>query len=540
MKAVREFIADPKEKRPHLLFLEAEISRLNAQNATLQSQYAELDTQHLELKSKYITVSAELNELKRLIFGSKSERYVPSQADDQLSLFDAPPLEAEQPAPTTEEITYKRKKTEKKKPKRQALPAHLERIVEIIEPEVLGEGAQKIGEEIAEKYEYTQAILRVKETRRPKYVHIHPQTTKKEITIAPAPKEAFPKSHLSTSLATHILVSKYVDHLPLNRQKEIFLRADVVMPTSTIAGWIASACKVLTPLYDLLVEQVRGSDYLQCDESTIKVKISKDEKKQRRKKICQSTGYYWVAHTPIEKLAVFRYYPSRAARCAVDLLGDFQGVLQTDGYKVYDSIGQREHIIHVACMAHIRRYFEKALDTHPQAVEHCLKIIQSLYAIEKTLRQQQADRETIYQVRQEKAKPIMTQWKLWLEKKRDEIAPMVRKDNKLSIAIHYALGQWDKMNNYLSGGIILIDNNAIENKIRPLALGRKNYLFAGSHHAAQNGAMMYSFFASCKLNNVKPNQWLCHVFDTMPKVDSNNKDQLKKLLPNHLKPPPIT
>jgi len=518
LKTTAETISIPKEKYEYLLSVEGN---------------------YTELSSKFLSVSARLSELERMIFGRKSERFISCSDSNQLSLLDQEEVQETTPAPTEVEVSYKRKKIQKNKAVRKALPAHLERVIETIEPVNLSTDAEKIGEEVSEQYEYTPGKLFVKQTIRPKYIQIKSKeqsslVESKQIVIAPVARKAFPKSNLGNSLATHISVSKYVDHQPIYRQRQIFSRENVHISASTIDGWLAVICKLLEPLYGLLIKKVQATDYLQADESTIKVLIDKKEKQLRNKKKSQLTGYYWVAHAVLEKLVVFRYYDSRKADCAIDLIGEFEGLLQTDGYKGYDQLASKEGITHLACLAHVRRYFEKALATDPVLAAHCMEVIQKLYAIEKSIHQApMPNYQTIESYRELKAKPLLEEWFEWLKATLLEIAPKVRKEDKLLVAINYTLARWDKIVGYLAHGRALIDNNAIENKIRPLALGRKNYLFAGSHQGAKRGAMMYSFFACCKLNGVNPSKWLNHVFEIIPTINIENEEKMVKLLPDN-------
>lgn len=505
---------------------------------------ATLDTITISRKEydRLLNIEAQLLELQRIVYGSKSERFIGSENPQQLSLDDPEGHQeiAASQAESEQEISYKRKRGKQEKPTRKGLPEHLPRHIVTIEPDHLSEDAVKIGEEVCETYEYEPGKLSVKRTVRPKYVQTRAghlsspnEQGKKEIVIAPAAKVAFPKSSLGNSLAAYILVSKYVDHLPIHRQRQIFSRENISLSASTIDGWLALTAKVLAPLYQLLLRQVQSVHYIQADESTIKVKIDREEKAKRKKKNHQITGYYWVLHAVEEKLVVFHYYHSRAGECALELLENFTGILQCDGYRAYDQLAGKEDITPLGCMAHVRRYFEKALATDKPLAGHAMKVIQSLYEIEDDLQEKAADPTTIEKNRIEKAKPILDDWKKWLLDTRASIIPKVRKEDKLLVAINYTLARWEKVVGYIKVGKALIDNNAIENKIRPLALGRKNYLFAGSHNGAIRGAMMYSFFACCKLNNVNPTIWLNHVFDQITKINPDNENQLRELLPNN-------
>ena len=448
----------------------------------------------------------QLAELKRLVFGSKSERFISTEDADQLALFQ----QGKQVEDTSSQsITYERKKPakDKKQPVRVLLPAHLPREEEIIEPEGLVEGVKKIGEEVTEILEHIPGKLYVRRIVRPKYV----ADDQKGVQIAQLPSLPIEKGNAGAGLLAHLQVSKFVDHLPFYRQVQMFKREGVKLAESTVNGWFNASSQLLEPLYDRLVVLLKEQDYLQADESPIKVQDS-------HKKGSTHKGYHWVYHSPLKKMAVFDYQPSRAGSNPTHFFKEFKGTLQPDGYAGYNQL--QEDITQLACMAHARRYFEKALDNDQQSAEHALKVIQSLYAIERDA--EELDSNTRQQLREEKALPILKDWKVWLDEQQLATTPK----SLIGKAVNYTLNLWSRLIRYVDHGDYLIDNNRIENVIRPLALGRKNYLFAGSHDAAQRAAMMYSFFATCKINEVNPYEWLKDVLHRIPDHKVNDMDQL--------------
>lgn len=454
----------------------------------------------------------QLKELQKLIYGSRSERFVPSGNQDQLDLFQGD--KQEEPLAQIQTISYERKQKtkEKQSPVRALLPAHLPREEEIIEPEQLSEDMKKIGEEVTEILEHTPAKLFVRRIVRPKYV----KKNTDGVQIAGLPTLPIPKGNAGPGLLAHLQISKFVDHLPFYRQVQMFKREGVKLPESTINGWFKASCELLAPLYDCLVAQVKQQSYLQADESPIAVQSS-------NKPGATHTGYHWVYHAPIQKMAVFDYQTSRSSRGPTAFLEHFQGTLQTDGYTAYNELGKREGIILLACMAHVRRYFDKALDNHKQRAEQALKMIQSLYAIERSIVEESLDAQSY---RKEHALPILSKFKKWLDEQQQNTTPK----SPIGKAVNYTLSLWPRLIRYVEDGNVLIDNNRIENLIRPLALGRKNYLFAGSHDGAKRAAMMYSFFATCKLNEVNPYTWLKDVLET---IHDTKTSQLINLLPNN-------
>lgn len=452
----------------------------------------------------------QLAELRRLIFGAKSERFV-ALPEEQLSLF----VDVEQqPEVTTEQISYTRhKKQAKEKPVRQPIAAHLPRVEEIIEPESLPEGATKIGEEITEQLEYNPAQVYVRRIVRPKYA----LQQQGGVIIAELPTLPLPKTNAGASMLAHIAVSKFVDHLPLYRQIQIFKRQQLYISDSTIGDWLSATCDLLRPLYDCLRKKVLQSNYIQMDESPIGVQ-------DKHNGSGLHTGYQWVIHAPVERLVLFQYDPSRSKRLPEKLLDEFCGTLQTDGYHVYQNLTTKHPIVLLGCMAHARRYFEKAQDNDPVRATHALKLFQKLYAVEEKIRNRKPDALVIVRYRKLVAVPVLTELEQWMKQHIYEVLPK----SAIGKAIAYTLNIWPNLIRYTQNPDFRIDNNLIENAIRPLALGRKNYLFAGSHNAAQNTAMMYSFFATCKINGIEPLAWLTEILNKIPDHKAN---RLEELLP---------
>lgn len=482
-------------------------------------EHQKLLESYADLKQDYDLLKFELAQFKRMIFGQKSERFVPAGDSKQLSLFeDQAPAEESQDT-QTEQITYQRKKKtqRKEKPVRAPLPAHLLRVEEVVEPENLPEGARKIGEEITEVLACNPAKVFVRRIVRIKYAL--PQD--KGVTIASLPQDLpLPKSNADASLLAFILVSKYIDHLPFYRQIQIFRRlGGLKLSDSTLNGWFNAATDLLEPLYQILVEEVLRQDYLQADESRIPVQSS-------HKKGSLHQGYMWVYHAPVQNLVLFKYDPTRKHEVPKIFLKDFDGTLQTDGYEAYPKI---DTTLHLACWAHARRHFEKALTNDPQRAEKMLTLIGKLYTVERKARERNVDDATKQRYRNICARPVLGQIHTWLKENLVQTLPK----SPIGKAITYSLNLWEELTGYIDHPRYQIDNNLVENAIRPLALGRKNYLFAGSHEAAQKAAMMYSFFATCKVNNVNPYDWLV---DVLQRINQHKVNKLSELLPQNWKP----
>lgn len=458
----------------------------------------------------------ELAQLKRMIFGAKSERHVPSDAN-QRNLFDLPALDDSEDETGKEQISYTRvKRQQKNKPVRLELPSHLVRKKEVIEPENLPEGARKINEKITEILEYVPGNLYVRQIVRPYYAGATTDE-KTDILIAELPTRAFPKSNAGEGLLAYILVSKFVDHLPFYRLVQMLKRQGIEIAESTINGWFNASTRLLEPLYETLKKQTLKTDYLMADETPIPVQ-TKDKPGATHK------GYHWVYYNPLAKQVLFDYQKSRGREGPDQLLKEYSGYLQTDGYTAYDNLKNKANIRQLACWAHARRYFEKALDHDRSRNEYALAQIRALYALERTAREQGMTPEQVKQLRQQKALPVLQQFEQWLNEQIIQVLPA----SATGKAMAYSLRLWPKLVLYTEDGRLNIDNNLTENSIRPVTLGRKNYLFAGSHHAAQNAAMMYSFFATCKINGIEPFNWLK---ETLTKIVDYPANRLSELLP---------
>ncbi len=484
---------------------------------TAKKTYEELEQDYQNLEQRYDLLHQQLDELKRMIFGQKSERFVSNVVSNQLSLeLDGQTQKREQEdQSSTQTINYTRKK--KKKPSRQALPDHLPRAPYIIEPEEDTTGMKLIGEEITEILAKQPSRLFVIQFIRKKYA----KADGSGILIGDLPSRAIQKGLAHETVLADILVSKYVDHLPLYRQAKIFAREGVKIATSTMNDWVRASCKLLEPLYEALKKDILLNDYLQVDESPIKVL---DNKKKGKTHL----GYHWLYHSIGVPLVLFDYQKGRGREGPRQMLKNFKGYLQTDGYSVYDEFGKNKDITLMGCMAHARRYFDKALDNDQTRAQHFLKEVQQLYALESNLREQQVDWKKRLADRQELALPILKRLKIWLQTEQTKVLPK----SAIGKAINYSLVRWDKLCVYASNGGLEIDNNLIENQVRPLALGRKNYLFAGSHQGAKNAAILYSLFGSCKLNGLDPFKYLEAVLDKLPDYPIN---KISDLLPCYLR-----
>jgi transposase len=480
----------------------SEIRYLREENQKKQSQLQQKDLQIEKLQH-------QIEQLLRSVFGKKSERFIPP-VPGQIELpLDIQPVA--EPEVKTETISYERKKpTGKSNHKgRLPIPDHVERKVKHIEPMEDITGMVKIGEEITEQLDYEPGKLFVNRYIRPKYAKPNGG-----ILIAPLPSFIIQRGMAGSGLLAWIVVQKYVDHLPLYRQIEQFKRFGMPVPSSTMSDWVAMSLKELTPLYEALKKKVLGSNYLQADETPIKVL---DEKKKGE----SHRGYYWVYRDPQSGLVLFDYRESRSRAGPTEMLKDFEGYLQSDGYSAYENFNKGK-ITLMHCMAHARRYFEQALDTNRKLAEHALREIQELYSIERFARENKFTPVERFDVRQEESLPILNRMHVWLKENMLHVTPQ----SAIGKAMSYSLSRWDKLMVYGSDGRLEIDNNLVENSIRPIAIGRKNYLFAGSHDSAKRAAMIYSLLGTCKLKGVEPFAWLKNVFEVLPDWKANRIEEL--------------
>lgn len=482
----------------------------------------ELIATNKELGAKVDQLQFRLSELERMIFGRKSERFVPGlpSADPlQMGLFGTLASEPE-PAPLKEQITYERQKTKAKNanhPGRNELPAHLERIEIELQPEEDTTGMKFIGWEVSEKLGYEVGRLYVNHYKRAKYA----RPDEAGIVCASLPAHLFDKCIAEPSLMTKIVVDKYVDHLPVDRQFKAFKRQGIELPSSTAYDWIKQVAQRLEVLYQALIEAVMQSEYLQVDESPIQV-LDKELKGKTHR------GYMWVFRDPVSKLVFFHYHPGRDKNFPKEQLKNFKGYLQTDAYGAYDQFKQHPNIMALHCMAHARREFEKALSNDKVRAEHALQCFQQLYALERKAREQNLDYDGRKALRQSEAVPILDELEVWMEQNLNQTTPT----SPIGAALRYYLARKGYFRRYLDDGKLEIDNNLIENAIRPLALGRKNYLFAGSHEAAQRAAIFYSIFACCAQHNINPSAYLNDVLCRLPMHPIN---RIEELLPHRWK-----
>jgi transposase len=476
-----------------------------------------------DLQGKYTVLQHELNVLKRMIYGSKHERFVPPANNPAQTALDLAVEEVATCSVTSaKKITYTRTTTDvkdkKEHPGRMKLPEHLERREIIIEPAEDVSGLKKIGAEITEELEYEPGNFYVNKIVRNKYA----RPDNNGVAIGSMIERPLPKAIAGAGLLAQIAIDKYVDHLPLYRQVERFKREGINIPYATITDWISNTCALITPLYECLKKLILQSNYLHVDESPIKV-LDKEKKGTTHR------GYYWVYQNSILKLVLFDYRQGRGREGPEEMLKNFQGHLQTDGYPLYDFFKQQPGIVVLNCMAHARRMFFDAKENDAVRADYALNIIGRLYDIERKAKAEALDDAGVLRLRQSEAISILEAFEIWMKEQYIEVPPK----SGIAKAIGYSLGRWNELKRYTTDGKLNIDNNPVENSIRPVAVGRKNYLFAGSHEAAQRSAMLYSLLGTCKLHGINPTVWLVDILKRLPLHPINT---VNELLPQNWQP----
>src|SRR4051794_24962333 len=527
---------DPNQLLRHLQQMAEVITR---QNVELTSLQAERDTVLAErdlIREKHDAAQAEIEKLRLLIrqlqrgrFGRRSERLDPDQL--QLGLEDLEQTAAAAEA-AQEELAARNSTPRASRVRRRnlgALPAHLPRIEVLVDLEVKScpccrGSLHLIGEDTSEMLDIVPAQLRVKVICRPRYAC---RSCEEGVVQAPAPERPITAGMATEALLAQVLVSKYADHLPLYRQAQIFARQGIELDRSTLCDWVGRACWWLDPLWRLLHRHVMSSTRIFADDTPLPVL----DPGRGRTKIGRLWGYAvddrpWNGSTP--PAVVYLYAEDRKGEHPAAHLAGFTGVLQVDGYGGFKSLlaDRPAGAIRLAfCWAHCRRrFYELHQGTGSPLAEEALRRIGELYAIEAEVRGCPADDRRA--ARQERSRPLIDALHAWLTAQLGRVSGR----STLAEAIRYALRHWDGLVLFLKDGRVELDTNTIERAIRPIALGRKNALFAGSDGGARHWAMVASLVATAKLNGVEPLAWLTDVLERM--VSGRTKaHELERLLP---------
>ena len=506
---------------------------------------AEKKNAHYEkvIKEKDLIINKLTDQLawyRRKLWKPSSEKYIPSDPAQRKLDFDGvdilPEEETVIKASANEIITYKRTRVEreKKQPVRMPLPENLRREEEIIEPEGIDENWVRIGEEVTEQLEHKPGELFVRRIIRPKYTLKKDilavqelsgeESRDKVVKIASLPLLPLPRSNAGASLLAELIMSKYMYHLPFHRQLALFKLEGIKIPASTVNDWFVGCGDLLRALYYRLREIVLESDYIQVDEST--VPVINNEKHRAVK------AYLWVVRSVMKHLVFFHYDKgSRAQRVVIELLRDYKGAVQTDGYEAYSIYENKKGVLLLGCWAHARRKFNEALKEDKAGAEYALEQISLLYGVESMADDQELDYQQRAELRSRLAYPILLGFEKWIL----NYMPKALPKGRMSQALTYTYLLFHRLSRYHLDGRYKIDNNLVENSIRPLALGRKNYMFCGNHDAAENAAIMYSLLGCCAALDVNPREWLTDVLTRIPNYNNNYSLDLADLLPHNWK-----
>jgi transposase len=485
--------------------------------ATAQALITALQEQLASSHQEVVALRHQLDVLCQRLFGKKSERVDPRQL--QLALAQL----ANEPGPVTEPIEMDSGETPvrghgRRRPTgRRPLPAHLPRrrveidVAEADKTCACGHARTRIGETVTSKLEYVPASFLVIDTVRAKYACPHCHTG---VVEAAAPPQAVEKALAGEGLLAHVVVSKYADHLPLHRLAGIFAREGVDLSRTTLCDWVADVATALAPIGAQLRCEVVAADYLQTDDTSVTVLGDQGG---------SFKGRLWVYLDPLGRQVVFDATATHERDGPAAWLADFRGKLQADAYPGYDGLYQTGHVLEIGCMAHARRRFVEAFAMDGSAALP-VALIQQLYQVERAAADLPADERRAR--RHEQSVPLLAQ----LKAERDRLAATVLPKSPLGDAVRYLTNQWNALQRFVDDGRLSIDNNRAENQLRVVAVGRKNWLFAGSMAGAHRAALLYSLVQSCKLVDVPP---FAYLTDVLIRVATHPHRDLAQLTPRH-------
>lgn len=514
------------------------IEGLNASIASLSATNKKQAEQNEKLQARIKELTAQVAWLNRQLFGRKSEKlraYDPNIPDLFADEFAGLQHQAEEKRDEAvgkieKESAEVRKQNRQNRKMIEDLPV-LE--TETIEPAGVDLSLyRRIGEEITKVVKHKPGMLYVKEIIRPKYAlkdsTMLPPAGQKGVEIAPMPLMPVDKCIADTSLLAEILLQKYEYHVPFYRQIRQYRHLGLKgLTESTLDGWFKKTVELLKPLYESLKKEVFSCDYVQADETTIPV-INRGKHKAEKE-------YLWMVRSVMEKLVIFHYDMGSRAGSVIESLASqyrFKGYLQCDGFAGYETAFKTNPDVRlVNCMAHIRRDFEHALSENKKEAEYGLTQIQYMYRIEHCCDKAGLSSDGRKAKRRELTRPIMEAMKTWMETEGIKYSPQ----SLIGKAVSYAYTRWDNMMRCLEDGRLLLDNNLAENAIRPITLGRKNYLFCGNHEAAVNMSVICSLLATCKAHDVNPRDYLKDIIAQMPYHKKSADEELLNLLPHKWK-----
>lgn len=510
----RVLVRELAERDQRLAEREALIAQIKEEAASqLEAQRERLDAEH----------KAIVAALLRRLYGPRSERFDPAQLFLFGQLVDQLPLDAGSIEEEAGEALTTRRVKKRHEHGRGPLPDHLPRIEilhDLSDTEKLcpccGELRCRIGQEESEQLEYHPASFTVLVHVRPKYGcrRCEREGYNPNIAAAPMPPQPIEQGLPGPGLLAYVAVSKLGDHLPLYRLENIFARQQVHLARSTMCGWMAAAAQLVGPLVVWMAARVKQSRVIHTDDTTVPIQ-SPGEKKCRQGRIWCYLGDLANPYT------VYEYTPNRTRAGPAGWLAGFAGYLQADAYGGYDGIYAHGGVTEVACWAHARRKFFDAQETDRKRAVQMLALVGELYAIERAAKEQELDDAARLALRQEQGVPVLARIKTWLDAEQEVILP--RSD--MAQAIGYAQNQWDALGVYATQGFLNIDNNASERALKRVAIGRRNWLFAGHDQAAQHHAMLWSLIASAERHALDPQRYLTSVLAKLPFTPAHELDQ---------------
>ena len=475
-----------------------------------------------DVKSKGLLIEqlkAQIAKLKRMQFGKSSEKLDQQIAQLELQLDELNEDESHAAA-TSHAIVRELIKETPEKPYRKPLPEHLPRQDEVHEPACAcpncGGAMRKLGEDITEILDYVPASFKVIRHVRPKLSCRVCET----IVQSPMPSLPIERGRPGAGLLAHVLVAKYADHLPLYRQSGIYAREGVELERSTLADWVGRSVALLDPLIEALCKDVLASGVLHGDDTPVPVLApGLGKTKTGRLWTYVRDGRPWGSDQP--PAAVFFYSADRKGEHPQSHLKNFNGILHADGYAGFNAIFETGKVTEAACWAHVRRkFFDVHVANGSPIAKEALDKIAALYAIEAQIKGWPPDERQRY--RQDRAAPLIADLKAWL----DVTLQKLSGKSDLAGAMRYALSRWKALTNYIDDGRTEIDNNAAERSIRGIALGRKNYLFAGSDNGGNRASAIYSLIETCKLGAIDPEAYLRDILARIPDHKINRIDEL--------------
>jgi transposase len=487
--------------------------------ALVLAKQSELDSRETEIESLKLLIL----KLKRMHFGPRSEKFNRDIEQLELRLEDLEASHAAaEPLPIPPATVAINEKT-RRRPARKPLPAELPREIETIAPSQqacpdCGGALRHLGEDVSETLEYVPARFKVIRTVR----HKLSCACCARILQEPAPSRPIDRGLAGPALLAHVLVAKYANHLPLYRQSEIYAREGVELDRSTLADWVGGVSRTLRPLVDELRKYVLSAEKLHGDDVPVPVLEPGNGKTK--------TGRLWTyvrddrpAGSEAAPAVWFAYSPDRKGEHPGGHLKTYRGILQADGYAGFKQLYDQGTILEAACWAHVRRKFHDLCQAHGSPIaKEALERIGQLYGIEKEIRgRSPAERRD---VRHARSKPLLESMLAWLKTAMTQLS----RKSDVAVAIHYALQRWPALMLFCEDGRVEMDNNAAERALRAVALGRKNYLFAGSDAGGERAAAIYSLLGSAKLNGIDPETWLSAV---LRRIADHPVNRIGELLP---------